>query len=508
MKSVLKNYSFSTSAKTITLTDVATVRLDRLALITDTSTNKVLYNFADSSVSTATVATNVITLSALQGGEANGDKLRIDYDADTADTAFGDSTEAVKIQSSALPTGAATAAKQPALGTAGSASTDVITVQGIASGIAQPVSGTVSVNALPAGSAIIGKLTTDQTSHGTTDLVAADNTKITGTTIDTNSGSKSAGSQRIVIATDDVNLSAINASTGAGATAANQTSGNQQTKLTDGTNIVNVLKSDGTAVGQNAALVAGSYMSQAFSVTSVSNLTGIDGGDYRWVSVHIVTQYVGTAPTITFQVSNDNTNWINLVLANIVTTTGVTDASATASANIMYHGPLAGRYFRLSFTGAYTSGAATGTILLSTLPTMMHSMQGTASQSGTWTVGISGGQAISLNPKTSGGTSTYSGSLTNTVTAVKASAGQIYGYQFFNGTAATAYVQLFDIATGSVTLGTTAPKLSIGIPAGGSFMLSHENGVQYATAISVACTTTRAGLTAPASSIDLNIFYI
>lgn len=47
----------------------------------------------------------------------------------------------------ALPTGAATAAKQPALGTAGSASTDVITVQGIASGTAQNVSGTVTANA-------------------------------------------------------------------------------------------------------------------------------------------------------------------------------------------------------------------------------------------------------------------------------------------------------------------------------------------------------------------------
>src|SRR5579884_2249669 len=55
-----------------------------------------------------------------------------------------------------LPTGAATAAKQPALGTAGSASADVITVQGIASmtalkvdgsGVTQPVSGTVTANA-------------------------------------------------------------------------------------------------------------------------------------------------------------------------------------------------------------------------------------------------------------------------------------------------------------------------------------------------------------------------
>lgn len=54
-----------------------------------------------------------------------------------------------------LPTGASTEAKQPALGTAGTASTDVITVQGISgmtavkvdgSAVTQPVSGTVTAN--------------------------------------------------------------------------------------------------------------------------------------------------------------------------------------------------------------------------------------------------------------------------------------------------------------------------------------------------------------------------
>lgn len=58
-------------------------------------------------------------------------------------------TGAVVVSSSALPTGAATAAKQPALGTAGTASADVITVQGIAgmtslkvdgSAVTQPIS--------------------------------------------------------------------------------------------------------------------------------------------------------------------------------------------------------------------------------------------------------------------------------------------------------------------------------------------------------------------------------
>jgi len=53
-----------------------------------------------------------------------------------------------------LPTGAATAAKQPALGTAGTASTDVITVQGIASGTA------LNVSAVQSGTWNIGSITT------------------------------------------------------------------------------------------------------------------------------------------------------------------------------------------------------------------------------------------------------------------------------------------------------------------------------------------------------------
>lgn len=44
------------------------------------------------------------------------------------------------VSASALPTGAATAAKQPALGTAGTPSADVISVQGVSGGTAIPIS--------------------------------------------------------------------------------------------------------------------------------------------------------------------------------------------------------------------------------------------------------------------------------------------------------------------------------------------------------------------------------
>ncbi len=105
-------------------------------------------------------------------------------------------------------TGVSTAEKQPALGTAGSASTDVITVQGIASGVAQTVNITQVVGSaiaqghgtaatairvelptdgtgvvgLIAGSAIVGRVGIDQTTPGTTDSVSVKTTGYTAQT--------------------------------------------------------------------------------------------------------------------------------------------------------------------------------------------------------------------------------------------------------------------------------------------------------------------------------------
>lgn len=78
------------------------------------------------------------------------------------------------VDSSGLPTGAATAAKQPALGTAGTASTDVITVQGIASGTPQPVS--AASLPLPSGASTAAK----QPALGTAGTPSADVLSIQG----------------------------------------------------------------------------------------------------------------------------------------------------------------------------------------------------------------------------------------------------------------------------------------------------------------------------------------
>lgn len=160
------------------------------------------------------------------------------------------------------------------------------------------------------------------------------------------------------------------------------TDGTQLARLTDGTNTANVLKSDGTAAGQNAQLVGSSYLSVPFSVTSVSNLTGQDVAGYTWVSVHIVAQYTGSTPTITWQGSNDNTNWVGMSLVQPLSTLSSGSLSTTTS-GVVFAGPLNFRYFRLSFTGTYSSGAATGTIYFSTLPRQLININGQVAINGT-----------------------------------------------------------------------------------------------------------------------------
>ena len=89
MKQVIGNYSFVAASRFVTLTDFGTVRLDRLHLIVDTTTNKILYNFADPSVSSIVITDgNILTFSQLQGGEANTDKLQIIYDCQTGDPSY------------------------------------------------------------------------------------------------------------------------------------------------------------------------------------------------------------------------------------------------------------------------------------------------------------------------------------------------------------------------------------------------------------------------------------
>jgi hypothetical protein len=95
-----------------------------------------------------------------------------------------------------------------------------------------------------------------------------------------------------------------------------------------------------------------------------------------------------------------------------------------------------------------------------------------------------------------------------TVTAVKSSAGNIYGIQVLNGSAAACFVQIFDVATGSVTLGTTVPDMQVRVAANSYATIPVPAvGIEFGTAISIASTTGASGDTASAAGVDVYIQY-
>jgi hypothetical protein len=98
--------------------------------------------------------------------------------------------------------------------------------------------------------------------------------------------------------------------------------------------------------------------------------------------------------------------------------------------------------------------------------------------------------------------------LSTTPKAIKASGGQLGLVQCYNPNSSQAYVQVFNIASGSVTLGTSTPQMSIpiGPTATGGFGLTVV-GVQFTTAISAAPTTTAIGSAAPATAVDCNFAF-
>lgn len=91
--------------------------------------------------------------------------------------------------------------------------------------------------------------------------------------------------------------------------------------------------------------------------------------------------------------------------------------------------------------------------------------------------------------------------LSTTPKVVKASNGAVELVACYNPNASAAYVQLFD-TTGAVTLGTTTPKMSIGIPA--TQHVSVQVGAAFLAGIKVAATTTATGSTAPSAALDCN----
>lgn len=102
-----------------------------------------------------------------------------------------------------------------------------------------------------------------------------------------------------------------------------------------------------------------------------------------------------------------------------------------------------------------------------------------------------------------------SGSIGATLTQIKSGNGRIGAYHFSNPNASMCYCQVFDALAANVTLGTTPPLFSFGIPATGvvaaAWGANRNPDYNFQNGILIAMTTTRAGSTGPGSTVDYNL---
>lgn len=120
--------------------------------------------------------------------------------------------------------------------------------------------------------------------------------------------------------------------------------------------------------------------------------------------------------------------------------------------------------------------------------------------------------ATAVHPA-SRGCSTYFSSTAKAIANASAGPCNLYALEVAQPNTAQAWLQIFDLAAASVTLGTTVPKISLFIPAGtasvsGAMDKQWVVPISFATRMSYALTTTATGATGITTAGDINIFFI
>ncbi len=97
-------------------------------------------------------------------------------------------------------------------------------------------------------------------------------------------------------------------------------------------------------------------------------------------------------------------------------------------------------------------------------------------------------------------------SLTNSAQAVKASAGWLGTIQCDNNNNAWTYVQLFNLASGSVTMGVSVPVYVVPLAPGlSNGFVMNTIGLQFSTAMAIGAATSATGAGAPSASITCSL---
>lgn len=233
-------------------------------------------------------------------------------------------------------------------------------------------------------------------------------------------------------------------------------------------------------------------------ITINTDLMVIDCSQLRHLSVHCTS--MGTTGVVTPAWSNDGTNWVTATMMSEAGATSTTfNAAGLRTTNVR------ARYFRLRLTTATTAG--TTTIVVAGFQQDLTPPITTQPISGTVTANIGTG-ALAAGTNAIGdvgvqyrASATGAATLTNincpatpAAQQIKGTAGRLIGLNLFNTSASTRWVKLFNLASASVTPGTTSATTEIGIPAGGRLELQAEGGASFGTGITIMITG-GAGLT-------------
>jgi hypothetical protein len=263
--------------------------------------------------------------------------------------------------------------------------------------------------------------------------------------------------------------------------------------LPTGTNIVGAVKS---AIVQSAITnLTALNQAQTFTMQGEAGMT---------------TQLTGVwTATVTFEASNDNTNWTTINVQRAGDNT-ITQTVVNSTNNDVYRLGVSGFMYVRIRCSAFTSG--TIVVTSSTSPNASTAILTASLPAGTANIG-----AFSLTPTTgsTGGYSPYFASLlvapAGGVT-ISAVAGKFGGYMIQNLNSTPAYLQCFD-TTAAVTLGTTVPTFVIPIPANGTpangmaANVEFTVGINLANGLKVAATTTSTGATAVTTGLTGVILY-
>lgn len=429
----------------------------------------------------------------------NGGSLTVDGTVSAAQSGTWNITNVSGTVS--LPTGAATAAKQPALGTAGTASTDVITVQGIASmtalvvdgsGVTQPVS--ASSLPLPTGAATAA--------NQSTIIGHVDGIEGLLTTIDADTGT---------ISTNTTTIAAAVATEGSALGSGVLLQGD------DGTDRTNVLVDTDGHLQVDVLSGGGGGTQYAVDAALGSTPTGTLAIGIRDDALSALTPVEGDA--VGLRVDANGALWVipsgTVTVGDGGSTISIDDGSGSITVDnagtfaVQVDGTALTRLTDIEtntdFGATVGGGTETGALRVtiannSTGVLSVDDNGGSLTVDGTVTANLSATDNAVLDvieTNTSGNTSHYRNIDANAEASIKGSAGTLKWLHAINLTNAIAYLHLYDATTASVTPGTTTPSYTFPVPTtgtasqGAGFVLPAQ--IEFSTAITLVCTTTLDG---------------